>query len=182
MTEALKPSATNIWLLVRTNPAFVTAFILLVIAVLLALLDRVPAGSLVAGLFVVVTLFHYLPQMESFKAFGIEAKWMREASLREGNLRSTLATFDGALANLDKAISDLSKQTSLPPTVVSAIATLNSTSTLANSQIVALGQANAAITDAISSRGPFVVWNYPMSTSGANTPPVARKSKDDPSP
>jgi hypothetical protein len=41
----------------------------------LAIADRVAAGSLTASLFVVCVLFHYLPQMESFKAYGIEAKW-----------------------------------------------------------------------------------------------------------
>jgi hypothetical protein len=56
----------------------VTAGILLVIAVILALLDRVAAGSLVAALFVVVALFDFLPQMESFAAFGIKAKWRKQ--------------------------------------------------------------------------------------------------------
>jgi hypothetical protein len=37
------------------------------------LFDSVAAGSLVAALFVVVALFHFLPQMESFVAFGIKA-------------------------------------------------------------------------------------------------------------
>jgi hypothetical protein len=59
----------------------ITAAVLLFIAVVLALLDKVAAGSLVAALFVVLSLFHFLPQMESFKAFGIEAKW--RARLRE---------------------------------------------------------------------------------------------------
>ena len=44
----------------------ITAGTLLVIAVILALLDRIAAGSLVAALFVVVALFHFLPQLESF--------------------------------------------------------------------------------------------------------------------
>jgi hypothetical protein len=58
------------------------AAVLLVVAVVLALIDKVAAGTLVAALFVVLALFHFLPQMESFKAFGIEAKWrerLREA-------------------------------------------------------------------------------------------------------
>jgi hypothetical protein len=59
----------------------ITAAVLLLIAVVLALLDKVAAGSLVAALFVIVSLFHFLPQMESFKAFGVEAKW--RARLRE---------------------------------------------------------------------------------------------------
>ena len=56
----------------------VTAGVLLIIAVILALLDRVAAGSLVAALFVVVALFDFLPQMESFAAFGIKAQWRKQ--------------------------------------------------------------------------------------------------------
>jgi hypothetical protein len=56
----------------------ITARTLLVIAVILALLDKAAAGSLVAALFVVVALFHFLPQMESFAAFGIKAKWRKQ--------------------------------------------------------------------------------------------------------
>jgi hypothetical protein len=55
-----------------------TATILLIIAVILALLDRIAAGSLVAALFVVVALFHFLPQLESFAAFGIKAQWRKQ--------------------------------------------------------------------------------------------------------
>jgi hypothetical protein len=61
----------------------ISSAILLFIAVGLALMDRVAAGSLVAALFVVLALFHFLPQMESFKAFGVEAKW--RARLREAD-------------------------------------------------------------------------------------------------
>src|SRR5215813_11513551 len=56
----------------------ITAGVLLVIAVILALFDRVAAGSLVAALFVVVALFDFLPQMESFAAFGIKAQWRKK--------------------------------------------------------------------------------------------------------
>jgi hypothetical protein len=56
----------------------ITAGVLLVIAVILALFDKVAAGSLVAALFVVVALFDFLPQMESFAAFGIKAKWRKQ--------------------------------------------------------------------------------------------------------
>jgi hypothetical protein len=55
-----------------------TAGVLLIIAVILALFDRVAAGSLVAALFVVVALFEFLPQMESFAAFGIKAQWRKK--------------------------------------------------------------------------------------------------------
>ncbi|WP_316226786.1 hypothetical protein [Bradyrhizobium sp. SZCCHNS3052] len=69
---------------------------LLLIAVGLALIDRVAAGSLVAGLFIVVSLFHYMPQMESFKAYGVEAKWREKISEADEILRklrqSTIAS------------------------------------------------------------------------------------------
>jgi hypothetical protein len=55
-----------------------TAGVLLIITVILALFDRVAAGSLVAALFVVVALFEFLPQMESFAAFGIKAQWRKK--------------------------------------------------------------------------------------------------------
>src|SRR5258705_3009876 len=74
---------------------------LLLIAVGLALIDHVAAGSLVAGLFVVVALFHYLPQMESFKAYGVEAKWRERIGqadeilqkLRQSTLASAKLTY-----------------------------------------------------------------------------------------
>jgi hypothetical protein len=72
------------------------AALLLLIAVGLALADRVAAGSLVAGLFIVVALLHYLPQMESFKAYGVEAKWREKIGQADEILKklqqSTLAS------------------------------------------------------------------------------------------
>jgi hypothetical protein len=56
----------------------ITAAILLLISIVLALLDRIAAGSLVAALFVVVALFDFLPQLESFAAFGIKAQWRKQ--------------------------------------------------------------------------------------------------------
>jgi len=64
----------------------ITAGVLLVIAVILALLDRVAAGSLVAALFVVVALFDFLPLMESFAAFGIKARWRKKLDEAEATL------------------------------------------------------------------------------------------------
>src|SRR6266436_2921981 len=73
-----------------------TAGVLLVIAVILALFDRVAAGTLVAALFVVVTLFDFLPQMESFAAFGIKAQWHKKLDEAEEILeqlkQSTIAS------------------------------------------------------------------------------------------
>src|SRR5262245_7101203 len=101
----------------------IAAAVLLLIAVVLALLDRVAAGALVAALFVILSLFHFLPQMESFKAFGVEAKWrarLREAEdildkLRRSAIASAeLAYFmlgwgsrmDGKSAKIRQTISD----------------------------------------------------------------------------
>jgi hypothetical protein len=55
-------------------PLLVAAGICLVVSIGLAIADREAAGTLAAGLFVVCALLNYLPQMESFKAYGIEAK------------------------------------------------------------------------------------------------------------
>jgi hypothetical protein len=68
----------SLWQLLKANLLKFTAAGLLVVAVILALLDKVAAGSLVAALFVVVALFHFLPEMESFAAFGIKAKWRKQ--------------------------------------------------------------------------------------------------------
>lgn len=53
-------------------------------------------GTLMAGLFVVLVLMHSIPEMESFKAFSIEAKWrarLTEADKILGSLRAILAMF-----------------------------------------------------------------------------------------
>jgi hypothetical protein len=96
-----KPWVASIWSFSVEHTLIGVATILLVIAVTLALKDRVAAGSLVASLFVVVALFHFLPQMESFKAFGVEAKWrerLKEADeilrkLRQSTLASAQYTY-----------------------------------------------------------------------------------------
>jgi hypothetical protein len=91
----------TIWNFIVSYALIGAATILLIIAVVLALMDRVASGSLVATLFVVLALFHFLPQMESFKAFGVEAKWrerLREADellrkLRQSTLASAQHTY-----------------------------------------------------------------------------------------
>src|SRR5947209_3882996 len=83
LLEQIKAHVLAIWSRIVRQPLISTAAILLLIAVALALADRVAAGSLVAALFVVLALFHFLPEMESFKAFGIQAKW--RARLREAD-------------------------------------------------------------------------------------------------
>jgi hypothetical protein len=91
----------EVWALVIKQPFISGAIVLLFIAVGLALANRVAAASLIAGLFVVLALFHYLPQMESFKAYGIEARWrarLNEADdilrkLRQSALASARLTY-----------------------------------------------------------------------------------------
>ena len=46
----------------------------------LTLANKLAGATLMAGLFVVLVLMHYLPQMEYFKAYGIEAKWRQRIS------------------------------------------------------------------------------------------------------
>jgi hypothetical protein len=53
----------------------IAAGICLIMSLWLAITDRVAAGTLTAGLFVVCVLFIYLPRMQSFKAWGIEVAW-----------------------------------------------------------------------------------------------------------
>lgn len=63
-----------------------------VMAVSLTLADRMPGATLMASMFVVLMLMHYLPQMEYFKAYGIEAK-----------MRAKLNEADEILAKLKAA-------------------------------------------------------------------------------
>lgn len=57
------------------SSAFLAGAILcFALAVLFSIADRVDAATLMAGLFVILVLFNYLPQMEYFKAYGVEAK------------------------------------------------------------------------------------------------------------
>jgi hypothetical protein len=92
---------SSIWNFIVRWILICCAAILLLIAVGLALIDHVAAGSLVAGLFVIVVHFHYLPQMESFKAYGVEAKWREKISeadeilkkLRQSTLASAKLTY-----------------------------------------------------------------------------------------
>ena len=76
----------QLWAQVKAHVWKFAAGFLLVISVILALLDRVAAGSLVAALFVVVALFEFLPQLESFAAFGIKAKWRKQLDEAEAVL------------------------------------------------------------------------------------------------
>jgi hypothetical protein len=111
------------WKYVVGHPLISVASVLLVIAVGLALFDRVAAGSLVGALFIVLSLFHFLPQMESFKAFGVEAKWrerIREADeilrkLRQSSLAWAKHTYHmfgwgsrmgGQTAKMKQALAD----------------------------------------------------------------------------
>jgi hypothetical protein len=92
---------SSIWNFIVKWILIACAAALLLIAVGLALIDHVAAGSLVAGLFVIVALFHYLPQMESFKAYGVEAKWRERIGqadeilqkLRQSTLASAKLTY-----------------------------------------------------------------------------------------
>lgn len=54
------------------------AAVSLIAAVGLALADRTASATLMAGLFTVAVLFIYFPSLESIKAWGIEAKMIRD--------------------------------------------------------------------------------------------------------
>jgi hypothetical protein len=81
----------------------IAAAICLIESLWLAFVDKVTAGTLTAGLFVVCVLFIYLPRMESFKAWGIEAKW-REVKEKEEVVRRAEATLARATKELDDQI------------------------------------------------------------------------------
>jgi hypothetical protein len=82
----LRAKLAQLYAQLKAHLLKITAGGLLVIAVILALLDKVAAGSLLAALFVVVALFDFLPQLESFAAFGIKAKWRKQLDEAEAIL------------------------------------------------------------------------------------------------
>ncbi len=86
----LREPGTKLLAWLKAHLLKTTAGVILVIAVILALFDRVAAGSLVAALFVVVALFHFLPEMESFAAFGIKARWRKQLDEAEEILEKFL--------------------------------------------------------------------------------------------
>jgi hypothetical protein len=87
----------------------IAAGICLLTSLGLAIADRVAAGTLTAGLFVVCVLFYYLPQMESFKAYGIE-KW-RGVKESEEEVRHVVATVEHLREELrDKIEANASKE------------------------------------------------------------------------
>ena len=66
------------------------------LTVWLALNDKAAAGALMAGLFIALVLMSYLPAMESFKAFGLEAKMrarLTEAEAILEQLREVITVF-----------------------------------------------------------------------------------------
>jgi hypothetical protein len=73
-----------------------TAFI---VAIVLACLGNVPAAALVAAMFLVSTLFIYLPRIEYIKAFSVEARLTR-----------TLDDAENLLKRLKSLVSSTSKQ------------------------------------------------------------------------
>jgi hypothetical protein len=83
------------------NTLIVLAGVCLIVSLWLALNDRVAAGTLTAGLFVVCVLFHYLPQMKKFKAWGVEAEW-RTVEAKEDKNRQAKAKVE-RLSNEFKA-------------------------------------------------------------------------------
>ena len=71
---ALSSRFATAWTWFTTHALFLVAPIPLFLGLYLAAMDKVAAGTLAAGIFVVLILLHHLPQMELLKAWGIEAK------------------------------------------------------------------------------------------------------------
>jgi hypothetical protein len=159
----------NLW----SRWLIIFAPILLVFTIGLTLFDHVAAGALMAGLFIVVTLLHYLPQMEIFKAFGVEVKFVAR---RAEEAVSTVA-------KLDQPIKELTaRKDSLPAEVVPTIEKLNAAFTTANDKVTELAQANSALLDDFRTmyHRSYAAWRDPMATSGPEGPLTLRAmNKDD---
>ncbi len=82
----------------------IAAGICLIASLWLAIADKVAAGTLTAGLFVVCVLLIYLPRMESFKAWGIEVAW-RAVKEREEVVRRAEVALAQATKELEAKIS-----------------------------------------------------------------------------
>jgi hypothetical protein len=52
----------------KTSAFLLGAILCFGLTIVLTIIDKVPAATLMAALFIVMVLFNYLPQMESFKA------------------------------------------------------------------------------------------------------------------
>jgi hypothetical protein len=83
--------------LIKKGCLVVAAFVCFVsIFVLVFVFKDAASGTLMAGLFVVLVLMHSIPEMESFKAFSIEAKWQTRLTKADqilASLSATLAMF-----------------------------------------------------------------------------------------
>jgi hypothetical protein len=75
----------------------VAAAICLIESLWLAFFDKVAAGTLTAGLFVVCVLFIFLPRMQSFKAWGIEVAW-RDVKRAEATLAQATRELDDKIS------------------------------------------------------------------------------------
>jgi hypothetical protein len=81
----------------------IAAAICLLESLWLASYDKVPAGTLTAGLFVVCVLFIFLPRMQSFKAWGIEVAWRDVKQAEAALARATKELEDKISANAPNA-------------------------------------------------------------------------------
>jgi hypothetical protein len=163
----VKRSATSIWSFVSTYPFAIPASILLLIAVILTVLDKIAGASLISGLFVVVSLFHYLPRMESFKAYGIEAKFAAVSAANTAAANGMVST----VTSMDEPIEILeAKKETLPPELASAVDKLKLTTTVAKKEAISLAQANSNFAEAFS--------NWPPSRF-LGTPNVTRSPIDE---
>ena len=84
----------------------VAAGISLIATLLLAFDNQVAAATLTAGLFVVCVLLVYLPRMEIFKTWGIEAKYREVVTETGKGVRQT----DAALEMLRAEIKDIKNE------------------------------------------------------------------------
>jgi hypothetical protein len=76
------------------------------LTIVLTIADRVPAATLMAGLFIVMVLLNYLPHMESFKAFSVESKMRAKLSDAEDILARLKAAARSATADAHERAKD----------------------------------------------------------------------------
>jgi hypothetical protein len=75
----------------KASAFLIGALLCFVLTVSLALINHVAAATLMAGLFVVLVLFNYLPEMEYFKAYGVEAKMRQKLNEAEAIIKKLKA-------------------------------------------------------------------------------------------
>jgi hypothetical protein len=122
----------------------IVAFLLLLVTVVLAILDRIAGASLLGGLFVVVVLFRTLPQMKSFKGAGFQVEY-RDALKNIETSRTSTAAVRTELDQIKHDTRALLERKDLPQETILSIEQVNSTADLAGQKLQIVESANTAL-------------------------------------